>query len=92
MTKQQTICVKAFVETSTGPLVFTVPLLDMNEAIAMFDEHRANTICQAAYIYRGDRIVASWDRHADYLMAIGDIQPDDELLYHRFLYDSEVQP
>ena len=96
MTEQQTFMVKAFFEKPVNDQlavkVINKPVATLADAWKMFDTYYAEPSCQAVYIYRGITILASWDRHANYLMAIGDIQPEDELLYHRFLYEPEVQP
>ncbi len=93
---EEAVFVKAFIEKIVDDRlqheVVNTPAGSLEEARTLFDAYYADVACQATYIYRGDRVVASWDRHADYLVAIGDIQPEDELQYHRYLYLAEVQP
>ena len=93
---EQAIFVKAFIEKNVDGRVahevVNTPSGSMEEARTLFDAYYRDPECQAVYIYRGISIVASWDRHADYLVAIGDIQPEDELQFHRFVNQPEVQP
>lgn len=53
------------------------PVANRTEALELFQAHVANPECTCVYVYDGEIIIASWDRHADYLMAIGDIAIDN---------------
>ncbi len=89
----QPLSVKAFIEKRADNKinidVIVTPAGSVEEAEQMFDAYYRDEACQATYIYRGDRIIRSWDRHAHYLTAIQDIDDSEEYAWHHFLTDEE---
>lgn len=88
------LTVKAFVQQLPAPDgtaqkiqidVVNIPTHDLNVASELWNALRRVSAVQAAYIYRGNRIIASWDAHANYLVAIRDISDEAEYLYHTHL-------
>lgn len=90
---KQPLSVKAFIETVEENRikidVQVTPVGGLEQAQEIFNTYRRDDTCQAAYIFRGDRIIGSWDRHANYLTAINDIDDIDEYAYHTHLTDAE---
>lgn len=94
MNTQDDLTVKAFVQQPPAPGggeqkiqidVVNIPTHDLNVARELWSALLRVSAVQAAYIYRGDRIIASWDQHANYLVAIRDIGYEVEHLYHTHL-------
>ena len=94
----QDFTVKAFVEqrpSSEGGVkkihidVVNSPTHDLNVARDLFSVLLRVSAVQAAYIYDGDRIIASWDAHANYLVGIRDISEEEEYQYHTHLSEEE---
>lgn len=90
----QDLTVKAFVQQPPAPGggpqkiqidVVNIPTHDLGVAEELWNALRRVDAVQAAYIYRGGRIIASWDAHANYLVAIRDISDEVEYLYHTHL-------
>lgn len=69
------------------------PVANRAEARQVFQGHVADPECGCVYVYDGETIIASWDSHAEYLMAIGDAELDDDGCWYeqpygdRNLYD-----
>lgn len=94
----QDLTVKAFVQQPPAPGgreqkiqidVVNIPTHDLNVAGELWNALQRVSAVQAAYIYRGDRIIASWDAHANYLVGIHDISDEDEYLYHSHLSETD---
>lgn len=94
----QDLTVKAFVQQPPAPAaepqkiqidLVSVPTHDLDVASELWNALRRVDAVQAAYIYRGDRIVASWDAHANYLVGIGDVGDEAEYLYHSYLSETD---
>lgn len=97
--EQQDLTVKAFVQQPPAPPtgspqkiridVVNIPTHDLHVASDLWHALRRVSAVQAAYIYRGDRIVASWDAHANYLVGIHDISEEEEYQYHTHLSEAD---
>lgn len=94
----QNLTVKAFVQQLPAPGggpqkiqidVVNIPTHDLKLATELWEVLRRVGAVQAAYIYHGDRIIASWDAHANYLVGIRDISDEEEYQYHRYLSEAD---
>lgn len=94
----QDLTVKAFVQqrpASDGGVqkilidVVNIPTHDLNVARDLWNVLLRVSAVQAAYIYDGDRIIASWDAHANYLVGIRDISEEEEYQYHTHLSEED---
>lgn len=84
---EQNLYVKSFY----GPQIVIDNVGTVEHAKDLWDGAVASRDCDAAYIYRNGRIVASWDAHAQYLRAIGDIDEEEyeEIYYARIEHTDE---
>lgn len=94
--EQQELTVKAFVrqrwvrgEQNIQIDVVKIPIHDMDQAKELWELLMRVHAVDAAYIYRGDRIFSSWDQHANYLVAINDIDESQYYAYNTYLTDDE---
>lgn len=78
-----------YVKTFHGTKITVESVADIGQARALWETAVADSDCDSAYIYRNGRIVASWDSHAQYLRAIGDIG-DEEYYEHYYWVEDTV--